>query len=94
MKFAVMLADLDNGCYSGRGQLSMTGTWTTTVTVTRPGQSPVTNRLSINAKSHALTSLQWLWGDSSAPGAPGYNVGELPASAAGRSARSHHLHTR
>ena len=49
MRADTMLAHLSDGRYAGAAQLSMAGTWTTTISVTRPGQAPVTKRLSLNA---------------------------------------------
>lgn len=49
MRSNAALTHQGGGRYTGTGQLSMAGTWTTTVTVTRPGQEAVTRRQSINA---------------------------------------------
>ena len=49
MRSNATLAHQGGGRYTGTGQLSMAGTWTTTVTVAREGQAPVTKRLSVNA---------------------------------------------
>ena len=50
MRSSATLTHQGGGRYTGTGQLSMSGTWTTTITVTRGGQPLATKRLSINAK--------------------------------------------
>ena len=49
MRSNAALTHQGGGRYTGTGQLSMSGTWTTTLTVARQGQTPVTKRLSVNA---------------------------------------------
>ena len=49
MRSAVTLAHQSAGRYTGTGQLSMAGTWTTTISVTRGGQKVATRRFSVVA---------------------------------------------
>ena len=49
MRSNTTLAHQGNGRYTGTGQLSMAGTWTTTITVTRGGQPVARKTFSVNA---------------------------------------------
>lgn len=49
MRSNAMLVHQGNGRYSGTGQLSMAGTWTTTITVSRGGQQIARKTFSLNA---------------------------------------------
>jgi YtkA-like protein len=49
MRSAVTLGHQSAGRYTGTGQLSMAGTWTTTISVSRGGQRVATRRFSVVA---------------------------------------------
>ncbi len=48
MRSAATLAHQGGGRYTGTAQMSMSGTWTTTITIARGGKQVATKRLSVN----------------------------------------------